>query len=88
MHGARLRISAFPRSIRSVYFLRMVLMISVMLGSFPERYRKDVPKAEAHVVDGRHFALDTAAERSQHGSRALSAPHVEICDAASATKPH
>jgi pimeloyl-ACP methyl ester carboxylesterase len=34
MHGARLRISAFPRSIRSVHFLRMVLMISVMLGSF------------------------------------------------------
>jgi surfactin synthase thioesterase subunit len=27
----------------------------------PERYRKDVPKAEAHVVDGGHFALDTRA---------------------------
>ena len=28
----------------------------------PERYRKDVPNAEVHVVDGGHFALDTAAD--------------------------
>jgi pimeloyl-ACP methyl ester carboxylesterase len=28
----------------------------------PERYRKDVPKAEVHIVDGPHFALDTAAD--------------------------
>jgi pimeloyl-ACP methyl ester carboxylesterase len=28
----------------------------------PERYRKDVPKAEVHIVDGGHFALDTAAD--------------------------
>ena len=28
----------------------------------PERYRKDVPKAEIHIVDGGHFALDTAAD--------------------------
>jgi pimeloyl-ACP methyl ester carboxylesterase len=28
----------------------------------PERFRKDVPKAEIHVVDGGHFALDTAAD--------------------------
>ena len=28
----------------------------------PERYRKDVPKAEVHVVDGGHFALDTTAD--------------------------
>jgi len=27
----------------------------------PERYRKDVPKAEVHVLDGGHFALDTKA---------------------------
>jgi pimeloyl-ACP methyl ester carboxylesterase len=27
----------------------------------PERYREDVPNAEVHVVDGGHFALDTAA---------------------------
>jgi pimeloyl-ACP methyl ester carboxylesterase len=29
----------------------------------PERYRKDVPKAEVHVLDAGHFALDTAADR-------------------------
>ena len=28
----------------------------------PERFRKDVPKAEIHVVDGGHFALDTTAD--------------------------
>ena len=28
----------------------------------PERYRKDVPKAEIHVLDAGHFALDTAAD--------------------------
>jgi hypothetical protein len=29
----------------------------------PERYRKDVPKAEVHVLDAGHFALDTAADQ-------------------------
>ena len=29
----------------------------------PERYRKDVPKAEAHVLEAGHFALDTAADQ-------------------------
>ena len=29
----------------------------------PERYRKDVPTAKIHVVDGGHFALDTAADQ-------------------------
>jgi pimeloyl-ACP methyl ester carboxylesterase len=28
----------------------------------PERYRKDVPDAQVHVLDAGHFALDTAAE--------------------------
>lgn len=28
----------------------------------PERYRKDVPNAEVYVLDGGHFALDTAAD--------------------------
>lgn len=28
----------------------------------PERYRKDVPRAEIHVLDAGHFALDTAAD--------------------------
>jgi len=30
--------------------------------SEPESYRRDVPSAEVHIVDGGHFALDTAAE--------------------------
>jgi pimeloyl-ACP methyl ester carboxylesterase len=29
--------------------------------SEPESYRHDVPTAEVHIVDGGHFALDTAA---------------------------
>jgi pimeloyl-ACP methyl ester carboxylesterase len=28
----------------------------------PARYRQDVPGAEIHIVDGGHFALDTAAD--------------------------
>jgi pimeloyl-ACP methyl ester carboxylesterase len=28
----------------------------------PERYRKDVPSAQVHVLDAGHFALDTAAD--------------------------
>jgi pimeloyl-ACP methyl ester carboxylesterase len=28
----------------------------------PERYRQDVPSAQVHVLDGGHFALDTAAD--------------------------
>lgn len=31
--------------------------------SEPEAYRKDVPKAEVHVLDAGHFALDTAADQ-------------------------
>ena len=30
--------------------------------SEPERYRNDVPKAEVHVLDAGHFALDTKAD--------------------------
>src|SRR6202049_3897004 len=30
--------------------------------SAPESYRRDVPNAEVHIVDGGHFALDTAAD--------------------------
>jgi pimeloyl-ACP methyl ester carboxylesterase len=30
--------------------------------SEPEAYRRDVPKAEVHVLDAGHFALDTAAD--------------------------
>jgi pimeloyl-ACP methyl ester carboxylesterase len=28
----------------------------------PERYRQDVPNAQVHILDGGHFALDTAAD--------------------------
>jgi pimeloyl-ACP methyl ester carboxylesterase len=28
----------------------------------PERYRRDVPSAEIHVLDAGHFALDTKAD--------------------------
>jgi pimeloyl-ACP methyl ester carboxylesterase len=30
--------------------------------SEPEAYRRDVPEAEAYVLDAGHFALDTAAD--------------------------
>jgi pimeloyl-ACP methyl ester carboxylesterase len=30
--------------------------------SEPESYRRDVPNAEVHIVDGGHFALDTAVD--------------------------
>jgi pimeloyl-ACP methyl ester carboxylesterase len=30
--------------------------------SEPEAYRRDVTQAEVHIVDGGHFALDTAAD--------------------------
>lgn len=30
--------------------------------SEPESYRRDVPNAEVHILDGGHFALDTAAD--------------------------
>jgi glyoxylase-like metal-dependent hydrolase (beta-lactamase superfamily II) len=45
--------------------------LSVLLGRFPnaraiatpvERYRKDVPDAEVHILDAGHFALDTASD--------------------------
>ena len=29
----------------------------------PERYRKDVPTAEVHVLDAGHFSLDTEADQ-------------------------
>ena len=28
-----------------------------------ESYRRDVPSAQVHIVDGGHFALDTAADQ-------------------------
>lgn len=35
--------------------------LSFELGE-PERYRRDVPKAEVHVLDAGHFAMDTKAD--------------------------
>jgi pimeloyl-ACP methyl ester carboxylesterase len=31
--------------------------------SEPDAYRRDVPKAEVHVLDAGHFALDTAPDQ-------------------------
>jgi len=30
--------------------------------SEPESYRRDVPAAQVHIVDGGHFVLDTASD--------------------------
>jgi pimeloyl-ACP methyl ester carboxylesterase len=40
----------------------------------PERYRKDVPNAEVHVLDAGHFALDTAADEIAALVRAIVGP--------------
>jgi len=45
--------------------------------SEPEAYRRDVPKAEVHPVDGGHFAWDTAADEIAALIRGLSVLHVE-----------
>jgi pimeloyl-ACP methyl ester carboxylesterase len=37
----------------------------------PERYREDVPRAQIHVLDAGHFALDTAADEIAALVRAL-----------------
>jgi pimeloyl-ACP methyl ester carboxylesterase len=42
--------------------------------SEPAAYRRDVPSAEVHVVDGGHFALDTAADEIAALVRAFVAP--------------
>ena len=36
--------------------------------SDPEAYRRDVPKAEVHILGAGHFALDTLQMRSLHWS--------------------
>lgn len=43
----------------------------------PERYRRDVPSAEIHVLDAGHFALDTAADQIAALVRNFSACHLE-----------
>ena len=32
-------------------------------GRVPEAHRRDVPKAQVHIVYAEHFALDTAADK-------------------------
>jgi len=45
----------------------------------PERYRKDVPSAEVHVVDGGHFALDTAGDEiARLVGDFMTASHLEL----------
>ena len=46
----------------------------------PERYRTDVPNAEVHIVDGGHFALDTAADQIATVVQGFirSAPEVDV----------
>ena len=42
----------------------------------PERYRKDVPNAEVHVLDAGHFALDTKADEIAAIVRQFASAHV------------
>jgi pimeloyl-ACP methyl ester carboxylesterase len=42
----------------------------------PERYRKDVPNAEVHVLDAGHFALDTKADEIAGMVRQFVSAHV------------
>jgi pimeloyl-ACP methyl ester carboxylesterase len=43
----------------------------------PERYRRDVPDAEVHVLDGGHFALDTKADEIASIMRRFLSAHVK-----------
>jgi len=42
----------------------------------PERYRRDVPNAEVHVLDAGHFALDTKADEIANITRGFLSAHV------------
>jgi pimeloyl-ACP methyl ester carboxylesterase len=44
----------------------------------PERYRKDVPNAEVHVLDAGHFALDTKADEIAAIVRQFVSAHVTV----------
>jgi pimeloyl-ACP methyl ester carboxylesterase len=44
----------------------------------PERYRKDVPNAEVHVLDAGHFALDTKADKIAAIVRQFVSAHVTV----------
>jgi len=68
-HDYRTNVDAYPKWQAWMQKTRPRLLViwgkydlSFDLGE-PERYRKDVPKAEVHVLDAGHFALDTAADQ-------------------------
>jgi pimeloyl-ACP methyl ester carboxylesterase len=43
--------------------------------SEPEAYRADIPDAQVHIVDGGHFAMDTAADEiAEHVAAFMNAP--------------
>jgi pimeloyl-ACP methyl ester carboxylesterase len=46
--------------------------------SEPESYREDVPNAEVHIVDGSHFALDTAADEIASSMKSFMASSPEV----------
>ena len=48
--------------------------------SEPEAYRRDVPKAEVHVLDAGHFALDTAADEIAELVRDFNQPSTQSGD--------
>ena len=50
----------------------------------PERYRKDVPEAEVHVLDAGHFALDTKADEIAGLVRQFMTRHVTSDSSAAA----
>jgi pimeloyl-ACP methyl ester carboxylesterase len=50
----------------------------------PERYRKDVPNAEVHVIDAGHFALDTKADEIAAIVRQFISAHVTEAQSSSA----
>jgi hypothetical protein len=52
--------AAAPVSKRIAFFF-FAIVLSFELTE-PEAYRRDVPKAEVHVLEAGHFALDTAAD--------------------------
>src|SRR5207249_2848254 len=67
------RVFAWPWPIRiesRVSSSRMLRRTTMTWGKYessfdssePESYRRDVRNAEVHIVDGGHFALDTAAD--------------------------
>jgi pimeloyl-ACP methyl ester carboxylesterase len=47
--------------------------------SEPEAYRRNVPKAEVHVLDAGHFALDTAADQIAQIARGFMSSTANAC---------